>query len=697
MGKINVLNKHLAELIAAGEVVERPASAIKEMVENSIDSGANAITVEIKHGGNTFMRVTDNGCGIEKDDIRNAFVRHATSKISKEDDLNHIATLGFRGEALASISAVSKLELLTRTPESEFGVKYVIEGGEELEFEQIGAALGTTIIVRDLFYNTPARRKFLKKDATESNVVTAMIERMAISHPNVSFKLIRDSKQVINTPGDNNLRSAIFTVFGKEFADSLIPVDYTLNGIRVSGFTCTPTQSRKNRAMQFFFLNGRYIRTKTGIAALEQAYKNSIMVGMFPTCVLNITLDPTLVDVNVHPAKIEVRFSDERSIFNAVYYAVKSALSADETRVAFESTKNKAQKYIERGEQVLFDTQTAQNNKLRREFERKVMSGEIGESHDNSATPQTSPGEKSIKPMQKSGVQNENHVIKSDDSVNTNQEYSFLDEEKAQTNKISEPSAAYRTDNTAMIHEIHENKANVHENKPEAEPYSEPHKVISVTSEMQHNEPTAQPSVYDKKTAQPSVDIKPHIGFKYIGQAFDTYIIVECGKKLIIIDKHAAHERILFEKLKKRENAEPQMLLQPMDVTLSANEYDAVVSNIDRINDMGFDIDDFGMNTVRVRGVPAFLDGDDAKGLIEEMAGKLINKSTDFTPEFVDWLYHSVACRSAIKAGNRSTDRELIQLADIVLNDDSIRYCPHGRPVAAELKESEIQRRFSRI
>lgn len=664
MGRINVLDKRLAELIAAGEVVERPASAIKEMVENSIDAGASAIVVEIKNGGNTFMRVTDNGCGIEQDDIKKAFLRHATSKIKTEDDLNAIGTLGFRGEALASISAVSKLEMITRTSDSDFGVKYVIHGGEELEFTECGAPVGTTIIARDLFYNTPARMKFLKKDTTESNVVTAMLERMAICHPEVSFRLIRDSKQVMNTPGDNDLYSAIFTVFGKDFAKSLLPVEYSLGGISVSGYTCTPTASRKNRAMQYFSLNGRYIRTKTGIAALEQAYKNSIAVGTFPTCVLNISLDPQLVDVNVHPAKIEVRFSDERAIFNAVYYAVKSALDADVTRVAFGQNDVTA-KAADRGEQINIDFGDS-TDKSRKQLD-KLFSGEVGApKYYDKPKADDSAVAKAAKP--------------SDNSANVGYKYNFA----------RDNDGTVKPDNSDTL-PLSEPTIKTVGGVPTVE-YYVPSVIIT-----DDNANKAEPQNDDESVQSNATEEKPHMPFKYVGQAFDTYIIVESGGKLIIIDKHAAHERILFEKLKSEVSAEPQMLLSPIDVTLSSDEYDAIITNLDRINEQSFDIADFGMNTVRVRSVPVFLEGEDVKGLIEEIAGRLINKNTDFTPEFLDWLYHSVACRAAIKAGNRSTVEELESLADIVLNDDKIRYCPHGRPVAAELTENEIKRRFSRI
>ncbi|MBQ2676624.1 MAG: DNA mismatch repair endonuclease MutL [Clostridia bacterium] len=624
MAKINVLDKHTAELIAAGEVVERPASAIKELIENSIDAGASAITVEIKNGGNTFMRITDNGCGIERDDIKNAFLRHATSKIKTEDDLNRIETLGFRGEALASICAVAKVELLTRTADCDMGTKYVIHGGEEIEFEDAGCAIGTTIVVRDLFYNTPARMKFLKKDVTESNAVTAVVDRIALSHPEVSIKLIRDGKQVLLTPGDGVLRSAVFSVLGKEFADGLLPVDYEMNGVKVSGFTTKPTYSRANRNMQFFFLNGRYIRTKTVMAACEQAYKNAIMVGKFPGCLLNITLAADEVDVNVHPSKIEVRFADENKIFSAVYYAVKSAITADTTRVQFESKPDIAREYVAPTEQIKFTSVPTK--------------------------PLSTP---------------------------------YIPEQKPYSPPPAKPSS----------YAIDFNREDVVTQKVEDSGFKG-YNQLDIIVEDDVKEIAKAP---EKPVVEEITPIKEKVQFKYIGEAFETYILVECDGKIIMIDKHAAHERILFEKIKADTEHQPQMLIAPICVNLSAEEYDAILTNLDEINSTGFEIEDYGSKSILVRGIPMELDGEDAKALIIEIAGKLNDKIRQATPEFLDWLYHSVACRAAIKAGNRSTAMELTALADEVLNNDNIRYCPHGRPVAAEMTLSEIKRRFSRI
>ena len=645
MAKINVLDKSVAELIAAGEVIERPSAVIKELVENSIDSGATAITVEIKDGGRTFMRVSDNGSGIEEGDIKTAFLRHATSKIKEKDDLNSIFTLGFRGEALASICAVSRVQLITRTASQEFGISYEIEGGEEKAFEQAGCALGTTIIVRDLFYNVPARLKFLKKDNTESNVVVSIIEKIALSHPEISFKLIKDGKQAINTPGDSLLKSACFAVFGASFSATLLPVEYELGGVKVTGLVSKPTASRKNRQMQLFFLNGRYVQTKTGYAALEQAYKNRIMTGTHPACLLNIQLDPQFVDVNVHPSKIEVRFSDEHAIFSAIYYAVMSALQSDVSRVEFKSDITKLVE-DEAPEQLKINIPQKSVEEKKQDFFVQTTSSEFKKEFAE-ASPKKQTPKFEFKP----------------DIEKVHDEPTVLKVSEPKTFEYNYQSASNDTDNDTKT--PIEKVQNV-ESAPQKEVQQEP--------------------------AQ-----KEHVSFKYVGEVFGTYILVEVDEKMIIIDKHAAHERIIFEKL--RENAEhnPQMLLIPVQVQLSAKEYDAVVSNIENINRLGFEIEDYGMRTVLIRSIPMELDSESVQDLILEIAGKLTDKFTDFSPEFMDWLYHSVACRAAIKAGNKTGATELSALADIVLNDERIRYCPHGRPVAAEMSLYEFKKRFQRI
>ena len=608
MAKINVLDRKTAELIAAGEVVERPSSAVKELVENCIDSGADAITVEIKNGGRTFIRVTDNGCGIEKDDIKNAFLRHATSKIKDASDLDSIFTLGFRGEALASIAAVSKVELITKTADSPLGIKYEIHGGEEVYFDDAGCSDGTTIIVRDLFYNTPARQKFLKKDTSEANAVTGVIERIALSHPEISFRLIKDGKQTMLTPGDNNLKSAVYSVLGKDFANTLLPCEYELDGVSISGFVTKPELSRKNSSMQFFFLNGRFIKTVTGSSALKQAYKNEIMTDRCPGCVLNIQMPCTDTDVNVHPAKIEVRFSDEARVFHAVYYAVKSALSADKTHVSFDTER--------------------EIRELTKPAEHKFIQLDMN----------TAP------PSPKTAVNN----ITTDDDVT-----SF---------KIADSQPDF-FGNKIIIPEI-------------------------VNIDIEYEDTYTPPPT---KVTQPTLP-----DYRIIGEAFLTYIIVEIESKLLLIDKHAAHERILFEKLSKNAKQHEQQLLIPVEIELNSDEFEAVLKNLQGFSKLGFEIEESGMKSILVRSVPMTLGNRDVKEVILESAGKLTSGMTDLTPEFIDWLYHSMSCRAAIKGGDKTDISFLNEIVKQVLADDNIKRCPHGRPIIIELTRDEIKRRFGR-
>lgn len=626
MAKINVLDKWTAELIAAGEVVERPSSAVKELVENSIDSGATAITVEIKNGGSSFIRVSDNGSGIERDDIRNAFVRHATSKIKTSDDLDAIMTLGFRGEALASVAAVAKVELLTKTSDEPIGTKYEIHGGEEVYFDDAGASQGTTIIVRDLFYNTPARQKFLKKDISESNAVAGVLERMALSHPEISFRFIKDGRQAMLTPGDGLLKSAVYSVLGKDFASTLLPADYTLNGVHVSGFVTKPEISRKNANMQYFFLNGRFIKTKTGAGALKQAYKNEIMSDRCPGCVLNIEMPFSEADVNVHPAKIEVRFSDESRVFHAVYYAVKSALAADNSKVSFgdgntaESLKPAEPKFVQ------IDMRSAPPPDFRIGADRKPEK------------PYSPPPVFSRMTVSDSGF----------DGIGT----------------VKIPSEMLR------------------------KPISLD---VSVTDEEK-----ADAALENGADSRKPENIKNALEYRLIGEAFLTYIIVECGGKLLFIDKHAAHERILFEQLTEKARQFGQQLLTPVEVELNSEEYEAVVKNADRFSKLGFELEDSGARSVLVRSVPMSLENRDVRDVILESAGKLTGGMTDFTPEFIDWLYHSMSCRAAIKGGERTDISFLNTIVRRVLTDDRIKRCPHGRPIIVEMSLDEIKRRFGR-
>lgn len=637
MPQINILPKHIAELIAAGEVVERPASIVKEIMENAIDAGADKITLEIKRGGITYIRITDNGCGIDRENIRKAFISHATSKISTADDLNAICTLGFRGEALASIAAVSRVEVMTRTDQEPVGTRYCIEGGEETVIDDAGCPKGTTLVVRDLFYNTPARMKFLKKDVSEGNAVASVVDRIALSHPEVSVRFIRDSKDVLFTSGDGKLDSAIYKVLGRDFASTLIPCDYELEGVRVSGYISKPFNARPNRMMQYFFLNDRFIKTRTGMVALEEAYKNSIMVGKFPACVLKIQIAPGAVDVNVHPAKTEVRFANEKMIFNAVYYCAKSALQQGDTRV-----------------------QASFSRKVARQF----------------MPPPTEGKQIKIYEQQLEQIKKE---------AQPNQDF-WTNTTSAEFKKEAEkPKPIVFNDNSKF--EIEKN------DEPDLIPCFKPTVQEPVPSSETKTEPVVTAPIVEPEPVRPEVE-----PYRVIGEAFRTYILVEQGKKLLIIDKHAAHERMLFEKFKaNRDGIETQMLLAPVTVTLSKEEYSAVLDNLDLLEKAGYYVEDFGGGMVIVNECPTAVADADIAEVIMELAGYLVTSQKELIPEKLDWIYHSTACRAAIKAGDRTSDYELDKFVEKLLNNPDIRYCPHGRPVLIEMSRYEIEKNFGRV
>ncbi len=659
MPKINVLPKSLAELIAAGEVVERPASVVKELLENSIDAGAENITVEIKNGGITYIRITDDGCGISREDVRNAFVSHATSKISTPDDLDAILTLGFRGEALASVSAVARVEMMTKTTDETVGTRYVIESGEEILLDDAGCPCGTTLIVRDLFYKTPARMKFLKKDVTEANAVAGVVDRIALSHPEVSVRFIRDGKQTLITSGKGDLLTCIREIFGKEFSSSLIPANYSANGIEVSGFVSKPSASRPNRNMQFFFLNNRLIKTGTGSAAISEGYKNSIMVGKFPSCVLNVKLNPTLVDVNVHPAKTEVRFSDERIIFNAVFYACKNALSAGDTPSQVKQTQIKTDFYSappEKPEQLKIETPPVQPVK---NFWQHMPAKEPEKPTvvEIKRVEPVIPINTAVSPVTVAKAPSVPETVKTDD----------MDDILLNSQKITEKPVE-----------------NVVQSNPEIIVPAE--KKTELISKVENEKIETVQSVFDEEQ------------FLLVGEAFKTYIICEYKGKLVIIDKHAAHERIIYEKLKSESgDRTPQLLLMPVTVTLSKEEYAAVLENTVIISKAGFDVEDFGNGCVIVRECPMEIDSDDVNDIICEIAGRFVEKKQDVSFEKLDWLFHSVACRSAIKAGNFTSRLEMERFAKQLLSMPDIRYCPHGRPVLVEMTQRELEKSFGRI
>lgn len=607
MGRINVLDKQVAELIAAGEVVERPASAAKELVENCIDAGASSVAVEIRNGGVTFLRVEDNGCGIAREDVPRAFLRHATSKVAGREDLNGISTLGFRGEALASIAAVARVEMLTRTENELAGTRYGVEGGEEKFCEDAGCAAGTTVTVRDLFYNTPARMKFLKKDVTEGNAVAAVLDKEALAHPEVAFRFLRDGRETLRTPGDGRLKSAVYAVFGRQFTAGLIPVEYELNGVKVSGFVSRPAAARPNRSMQNFFINGRYVKSRTAMVALEQAFRGCLMTGKVPACVLHLAVPLAAVDVNVHPAKIEVRFLNERPVQRVMKLADSAAPAFPRGHSAPAPFRMPAREAPVR----LYDAGTA---------------------------PAPQAGEKG-----------------------------------------APPALSFSRPGTLVPPDIERDEPDA----PEAEAPARP----SAPRD-------AAPAQGAQTFPAPAAGTEPEE--KFVGEAFGTYIIVQRGDSLVFYDKHAVHERLLYEKLKKQGGASfSQMLLEPVTVTLSKEEYSAVLESRDACAQAGFELEDFGGGAVLVRSAPMALAGDDVAGAVEEIAGYLAENRSDLTTRKLDWLYHNIACRAAVKAGDPASPQELMDLVRRAERQD-VRYCPHGRPVSFVLMRGELERRFGR-
>ena len=642
MPKINILPKHLAELIAAGEVVERPSSVVKELMENSIDAGATKITVEIKNGGVRYIRITDDGCGIDREDIRAAFISHATSKIKVQEDLDSIFTLGFRGEALASVAAVSHIEMLTKTAESDIGTRYLISGGAEEEIDDAGCPDGTTIIIRDLFYNTPARMKFLKKDITEGNYVSETVQKIALSHPEVSITLIKDNRRTLFTPGDGRLLTVINEIFGKEFASGLVEADGGTDDIKVTGYISKPVFARANRTMQHCFVNGRYVKIPVAASALDNAYKNRIMVGKYPSCVLFLTVNPVTVDVNVHPAKTQVRFSSEKSVYDAVYFAAVAALDKKDTPVEIKTQIKDTSS--------LFTPKT-QINQV--EMPKEKISLSID----------TSEPKITAEPV----ISEVYQQVKSQPEPVAKQQFVYT---------LRQPEVFYANDDedeSGLDDILLSNPA-----KTEKTETVEPEQIEEIKEE-----------VSEKK--ENSGDIR------VVGEIFDTYILIEQNNSLLFMDKHAAHERIIFNSLKKQDrNICSQLLLSPVTVTLSAKDYVAVINNLDIFEKSGYCVEDFGEGTVIVRECPTELSDADIRVVVEEIADKLSANTSNPEPEKLEWLYHSTACRAAVKAGDNLTFAEMESLAKQVLFDDSVRYCPHGRPVLLTMSEYEIKKLFGR-
>ncbi|MBQ1339209.1 MAG: DNA mismatch repair endonuclease MutL [Ruminococcus sp.] len=669
MPTINVLDKEVSELIAAGEVIERPSSVIKELVENSVDSGAKHITVEIKNGGTTYMRVTDDGCGISFDDVPKAFLRHATSKISDKADLDNILTLGFRGEALASVAAVSSVEVMTKPKDETYGTLYNIEGSVEVSHEKGGCPDGTTIIIRDLFYNVPARRKFMKKDVTEGNAVSQILQKITMSHPDIAFKFIRDNRVEFNSSGDGELYSAIYAIYGRDFTRSLVETDYEYNGVHVSGYVVKPLYSRTNRSFQNFFVNGRYVRSRICTSALENAYTNMIMVGKFPACVMMIDLSPSAMDVNIHPAKAEVRFTDEKNVSDAIYFAVKNALSEDGMVYEFQMKPRvdwtkKPEEPQEIKQQEFIFTPVDKIAEAEKSIE-QPQSAEI-----SAPEPETA----DIKPFSAYNKPAESEKTENAENI------------EAQQHSVMETGLTVNVSADEENTEPEEKEEEIPEIKP-VEGFS----YINSASFKKAPDPVI---ISDEKVSQWTE--KPKI--RVIGEAFGVYIVAETDdKKFILIDKHAAHERIIFEELKSRNCRQySQMLINGVKVLLAGDDFSALEENTEMLADMGFSFDFSQKPCAVATAVPTFIMELDMEEIIAEIAVNLRMNKHDPQSHSLDDLLHTVACKSAIRGNDKSSLAELQALADRVYNDDTIRHCPHGRPVMFTMTKSNIDHQFGR-
>ena len=686
MAIIRVLDKHTAELIAAGEVVERPASVAKELMENSIDAGATQITVSIESGGVKLIEVSDNGSGIEPEYISTAFIRHATSKITDETDLNSIHTLGFRGEALASIASVARVELLTRTEASEFATLYRNEGGEEYPSEPAARAVGTTIRVRDLFFNTPARMKFLKRDATEGTYVAEMVGRLALSHPEVSFKLIREGKVQYVTPGDGQLRSAAYSVLGREFSRDLIEVDSTSGPHRLWGLITPPKSCRASRSMEFFYINGRYVYNRTMMAGMEMAFKSTAMQGKFPGGILMMELPPELVDVNVHPAKTEVRFARENDAFDAVYHAVKLALATPgtgERSFAFQKSGPAVTEPF-----AAVDSATGEEIQKKDECKTKNDVEQTNFTGLSAVIPgQSEPGvlPRAARPAQAAGL----------DSPARPSGWGapLRDSLALHSTPAEKPRPSFRPAGQESQLDISLEEEAAAEEDAEALPAEKPAPPAPTAGETE----TAEASfVQPEQTVLPGAD--GPVPLEYVGEAFHTYIIAQRGDELCLIDKHAAHERQLYEKLAAGYGQVPsQLLLSPLVISLSAEEKQAVMENLALLEHAGIETGDFGGNTILLRAVPCDVEQNDLEDMMVEIAAKLARGSRDALSERTEWVLHSIACRAAVKAGDRASPQELMALAEKILSGEVPPFCPHGRPCVLKLTRKELEKQFGRI
>lgn len=650
MKKINVLDKHFSQLIAAGEVVERPASVVKELIENSVDSGATRITAEISHGGVSLIRITDNGSGIYRDDVKNAFLRHATSKIKDEKDLQNIVSLGFRGEALASICAVSETEILTKTKDENFGTKFSVIGGEPGEIEDTGVSDGTMISVKNLFFNVPARMKFLKKDVTEANLCAGVIDKLALSQPEIAFRFINGGKEAMRTPGDGKISSAIYGVYGKEFFSGMMPCEYSYDGIKISGYISKPAFSKSTRNSQNFFVNGRYVKSKLISTALEEAFKNSIMVGKFPYAVLYLEVLPSSVDVNVHPTKTEVKFANEKKVFDAVYYAVKTALMNDKDKMTLSPEQSSQMAAVATDStSILCRPKNFTEEKI---FAQKEIPKSIFEEKNNFKNFIFGTPKKSVDfTAEKNNFRNE---TQNDDFVN-------LENSK---------------------------------NKPQEIPQNKPPKNLQ---ESNFEYSSNKEDILNSEVVQTEFLPKEE-NIRIIGEIFDCFIVLQKNSEMILIDKHAAHERIIFEKMRNSENhCDSQKLLSPVIVNAEKSEYSAIIENLELIAKIGYIIEDFGAGSVIVREIPMYIDISEVSDSVTEIAEYLSSHKKSLDTKKLDWLYDNISCRAAVKAGQKSSNEEIVALVKKLSQNPDIQHCPHGRPIFVSLDKKFLERQFGRI
>ena len=648
MPKIIQLSPHIANLIAAGEVVERPASVAKELLENAVDAGASKVTIEIRDGGMTFLRVTDNGCGMSKEDAKTAFLRHATSKLRTAEDLAAIATCGFRGEALAAIASVSRIDLLTKTPSSIEGVSLRLEAGNIVEESEAGCPDGTTIIIRDLFFNTPARMKFMKSDTVEGSRITAAVQMQALAHPSVSFRMLRDGKEVLNTPGTGKLSDAVYCIYGKECA-RMAKVDSRWEQYSLTGFVSKPTDARPSRALQTFFVNGRPVKSRLLTSALEEAYRNQIMVGKFPACVLHLNLPANMVDVNVHPAKTEVKFLNEKAIFDCVHYGVLGALNTtpDRPNVQFKATAQ---------------MQTA----------------------PQPAPTATPAAAKVTVPKQESFLR-----------TMTTEEYKTF---STALKDAPQPKPAAAIVTAARVERSVQQTVRETAFVPKGiMPQSE----IKLPPMPEEPKPTPKiapiPAPAEEEPVQTALAMPAEMTWRMVGELYNSYIIVEQGEEAYLIDKHAAHERILFEKLKaNQEKISAQALLTPIPVRLSPEATGELLANKELLDELGFEIDEFGENTIVLRQIPMDLSPDHAAEAIEEMAADLLSGRREKATSVRDEVLHTVACKAAIKAGWKNDEAELLAVVKEVMSRDDLKHCPHGRPICITLSKKQLEKQFKR-